>query len=115
MPTTWLIPSWAPDFHPLVIHFPIVLVMTAAVLDLVDVRVRTIGMAEGSNDDALRDRSTLADGRVYDRTAGGVHSPGARHGLSRDHRASPVGTRHDGVLRVGGDAASSRPAGRQRS
>jgi uncharacterized membrane protein len=32
-----LIPSWAPNFHPLVIHFPIVLVLTAAVIDLVDV------------------------------------------------------------------------------
>jgi uncharacterized membrane protein len=32
-----LIPSWAPNFHPLVIHFPIVLVMTAAVVDVVDV------------------------------------------------------------------------------
>ena len=37
MPTEWLLPSWAPNFHPLVIHFPIVLVMTAAVVDLVDV------------------------------------------------------------------------------
>jgi uncharacterized membrane protein len=37
MPTEWLIPSWAPNVHPLVIHFPIVLVMTAAVVDLVDV------------------------------------------------------------------------------
>lgn len=34
---TWLVPSWAPNVHPLVIHFPIVLVMTAAVVDLVDV------------------------------------------------------------------------------
>jgi uncharacterized membrane protein len=32
-----LIPSWAPNFHPLVIHFPIVLVLTAAVVDIVDV------------------------------------------------------------------------------
>jgi uncharacterized membrane protein len=32
-----LIPSWAPNLHPLVIHFPIVLLMTAAVVDLVDV------------------------------------------------------------------------------
>jgi uncharacterized membrane protein len=32
-----LIPSWAPNVHPLVIHFPIVLVMAAAVVDLVDV------------------------------------------------------------------------------
>jgi uncharacterized membrane protein len=31
------IPSWAPNFHPLVVHFPIVLVLTAAVVDLVDV------------------------------------------------------------------------------
>ena len=37
MPPTWLIPSWAPNVHPLVIHFPIVLVMAAAVVDLVDV------------------------------------------------------------------------------
>jgi len=37
MPTTWLIPNWAPNVHPLVIHFPIVLVMAAAVVDLVDV------------------------------------------------------------------------------
>jgi len=34
---TWLIPSWAPNLHPLVIHFPIVLVIAAAVVDLVDV------------------------------------------------------------------------------
>jgi uncharacterized membrane protein len=32
-----LIPTWAPNLHPLVIHFPIVLVMTAVVVDLVDV------------------------------------------------------------------------------
>jgi uncharacterized membrane protein len=32
-----LIPNWAPNLHPLVIHFPIVLVMTAAVVDVVDV------------------------------------------------------------------------------
>jgi len=32
-----LIPSWAPNVHPLVIHFPIVLVMAAAVVDVVDV------------------------------------------------------------------------------
>lgn len=31
-----LIPSWAPNIHPLVIHFPIVLLIAAAVMDLVD-------------------------------------------------------------------------------
>src|SRR5262245_61100876 len=32
-----LLPPWAPNLHPLVIHFPIVLFMTAAAIDLVDV------------------------------------------------------------------------------
>ena len=27
---TWLLPSWAPNVHPLVIHFPIVLVQQTA-------------------------------------------------------------------------------------
>lgn len=31
-----LIPSWAPNVHPLVIHFPIVLLITAAAVDVVD-------------------------------------------------------------------------------
>ena len=31
-----LVPNWAPDLHPLVIHFPIVLPITAVALDLVD-------------------------------------------------------------------------------
>jgi len=30
-----LIPSWAPNLHPLIIHFPIVLVVCAVVTDLV--------------------------------------------------------------------------------
>jgi uncharacterized membrane protein len=32
-----LVPAWAPNIHPFVIHFPIVLIVTAAVVDLVDV------------------------------------------------------------------------------
>lgn len=31
-----LVPDWAPNVHPLVIHFPIVLVLCAAVVDLAD-------------------------------------------------------------------------------
>ena len=31
-----LIPSWAPNLHPLVIHFPLVLLITAAAIDLMD-------------------------------------------------------------------------------
>jgi uncharacterized membrane protein len=32
-----LLPPWAPNLHPLVIHFPIVLFMTAAAIELADV------------------------------------------------------------------------------
>jgi uncharacterized membrane protein len=34
--TMSLIPSWAPNLHPLIVHFPIVLVMTAAAIDILD-------------------------------------------------------------------------------
>jgi uncharacterized membrane protein len=35
--TLSLLPSFAPNLHPLVIHFPIVLLITAVVIDLVEV------------------------------------------------------------------------------
>ncbi|MEQ1573233.1 MAG: DUF2231 domain-containing protein [Vicinamibacterales bacterium] len=31
-----LVPSWAPNLHPLVIHFPIVLLISAVAIDLLD-------------------------------------------------------------------------------
>ena len=31
-----LVPSWAPNLHPLIIHFPIALIIAAAFADLVD-------------------------------------------------------------------------------
>ena len=34
-----LVPSWAPNVHPLVIHFPIVLWMIAAAIELIEVVV----------------------------------------------------------------------------
>ena len=46
-----LVPSWAPNLHPLVIHFPIALLIVAALADLVDILVgrpdwlRTAGTA----------------------------------------------------------------------
>lgn len=34
-----LLPSWAPNLHPLVIHFPIALIIVAAFADLIDTLV----------------------------------------------------------------------------
>ena len=37
-----LIPPWAPNLHPLIVHFPIVLVMTAAAIDVLDAVFRRV-------------------------------------------------------------------------
>jgi uncharacterized membrane protein len=34
-----LLPAWAPNFHPLVIHFPIALFIVAALADLIDTTI----------------------------------------------------------------------------
>ena len=46
--TMSLLPPWAPNLHPLIVHFPIVLVMTAAAIDVLDAvfgRVPWLGVA----------------------------------------------------------------------
>jgi uncharacterized membrane protein len=81
------IPGWAPNIHPVLVHFPIALLVTAAVLDLV-------GWLLHSNR-RLRDAATLLyiigtvgavaaylSGRDASDT---VWLPGMAHGLVKDH------------------------------
>jgi len=41
-----LVPPWTPNIHPLVIHFPIVLIVIAAAIELIDVLVEQPWLGE---------------------------------------------------------------------
>jgi uncharacterized membrane protein len=82
-----LLPGWAPNVHPLLVHFPIALLVTAAALDLVACLLR--------RHRRVRDAATLlyvigtlaafaayATGRAASQT---IWVPGMAHALVTDH------------------------------
>lgn len=82
-----LMPAWAPNVHPLLVHFPIALLVTAAVLDLVGCLLR--------RNRRLRDGATLLyvvgtlsalaaylSGRSASQT---IWLPGMAHAVVADH------------------------------
>ena len=82
-----LIPSWAPNVHPMLVHFPIVLVMLGAGTDFVRLvrpgtpqleRTGTVLYALA----AIFAVSAYVSGRF---AAAGVFIPGMAHGLVDDH------------------------------
>lgn len=82
-----LIPPWAPNVHPLTIHFPIVLVLLAAVVDLAQLArprapVRRVAVALWALAAASAGASFLS-GTVAQRT---VFMPGMAPPLVADHQ-----------------------------
>ena len=82
-----LIPSWAPNVHPMIVHFPIVLVVLGALASLFHVvRPRGQGSATAATWlyvlGALSAASAYLSGRM---AADDVYIPGMAHGLVDEH------------------------------
>jgi len=83
-----LLPSWAPNLHPLLVHFPIALLVTAAAVDLLAAffpRSGRLHFAASSayTVGAIAAVATYWTGRA---AAATVLIPGMAHGLVDDHR-----------------------------
>ena len=104
-----LIPAWAPNVHPMIVHFPIVLVMLAALADLIHV-VRPGMRGPGALAPslymlgALASVSAYVSGRV---AAATVFIPGMAHGLVDEHHNWALATMISFVV-----LATLRPVGR---
>lgn len=104
-----LIPAWAPNVHPMIVHFPIVLVILAALTDLLHlVRPRLRGPAVLAPSlyllGALSSVSAYVSGRM---AADAVFIPGMAHGLVDEHGSWALATTISFVV-----LATLRPAGR---
>ena len=89
-----LISPWAPNVHPMIVHFPIVLVSLAAVADLIHlVRPRARGLEAIAPLlyllGALSAVSAYVSGRL---AATAVFTPGMAHGLVDDHKSWALAT-----------------------
>ena len=104
-----LMPAWAPNVHPMIVHFPIVLVMLAALADLIHlVRPRMRGPDAAATSlyllGALSAASAYESGRM---AAGTVFTPGMAHGLVDEHGSWALATTISFVV-----VATLRPVGR---
>ena len=93
---TPLLPAWAPNVHPLLVHFPIALLVTGVLLDIIAFGVA--GPARARLRDgggllsvagALASVATYLTGRA---AADTVLLPGMAHGLVQEHWAWAVWT-----------------------
>jgi uncharacterized membrane protein len=83
-----LIPSWAPNVHPMLVHFPIVLVLLAAGADVVQLLRPRLGAGRLAPTLYLLGAASGVAAFLTGRTAAlEVFIPGMAHGLVDDHRA----------------------------
>jgi uncharacterized membrane protein len=84
-----LLPDWAPNLHPLIIHFPIALLIAAAMVDLVDaVFERPAWLGFGATSLYLVGVGATVVAYLTGRQAAAtVFVPGMAHPIVEDHRA----------------------------
>lgn len=89
-----LLPSWAPNLHPVLVHFPIALVVTAAGVDLLAAVLRRPAGLGAAAVTAYVAGATAAVAAYWTGSAAAVTVliPGMAHGLVDDHRAWAVAT-----------------------
>ena len=89
-----MIPSWAPNVHPMMVHFPIALLITAVAADLVDVVFRRPNWL-ASMATILYVVGAVSASVTYwtgFRAAAAVFVPGMAHPMIDDHRMWALAT-----------------------
>jgi len=84
-----LVPGWAPNLHPLIIHFPIALLIAAAMVDLVDVLFERPGwLGTGATSLYIVGAGTAVVAYLTGQAAAAtVFVPGMAHPIVENHRA----------------------------
>ena len=89
-----LLPSWAPNFHPLVIHFPVALLLVAALADLVGMpfgRPRWLAAAVTTLF-VLGSAGAIVACLTGPQALDSVLMPGMAHPIVQAHRTWAIGT-----------------------
>jgi uncharacterized membrane protein len=86
-PMNYLVPDWAPNLHPLVVHFPIAWWIGAVLVDLISLMFPRAAWANTTASvlypaGALSAAMTFLTGR---QAAATVHMPGMAHPLVQEH------------------------------
>jgi len=107
----WLVPEWAPNPHPIIVHFPIALLVTAVVADLIGLTLRRpSSLTPGASALYMLGVVSLVAAYFTGRDAvGTVFTPGMAHGVVGEHWTwASWTTLYFGGLTVGRLAAHRR-------